>query len=61
MLSGGGLPAFEVVGLPDAAAKEARERVRAAMKWCVKDHDEKAIMRDGRVSWASCLVYEPPG
>ena len=27
-----GLPAFEVVGLPDAAVKEARERVRAAIK-----------------------------
>ena len=27
-----GLPAFEVVGLPDAAVKEARERVRAAAK-----------------------------
>ena len=33
MLSGG-LPAFDVVGLPDAAVKEARERVRAAMKNC---------------------------
>ena len=27
-----GLPGFEVVGLPDAAVKEARERVRAAAK-----------------------------
>ena len=27
-----GLPAFEIVGLPDAAVKEARERVRAAIK-----------------------------
>ena len=27
-----GLPSFEVVGLPDAAVKEARERVRAAIK-----------------------------
>ena len=27
-----GLPAFEVVGLPDMAVKEARERVRAAIK-----------------------------
>src|ERR671938_30345 len=26
-----GLPAFTVVGLPDAAVREARERVRAAM------------------------------
>ena len=27
-----GLPGFEIVGLPDAAVKEARERVRAAIK-----------------------------
>ena len=27
-----GLPGFEVVGLPDAAVKEARDRVRAAAK-----------------------------
>ena len=30
----GGLPAFSVVGLPDAAVSEARERVRAAIKNC---------------------------
>ena len=30
----GGLPAFDLVGLPDAAVKEARERVRAAIKNC---------------------------
>jgi len=30
----GGLPAFDVVGLPDAAVKEARERVRSAIKGC---------------------------
>lgn len=29
-----GMPAFDVVGLPDAAVKESRERVRAAMKNC---------------------------
>ena len=28
----GGLPGFEIVGLPDAAVKESRERVRAAIK-----------------------------
>lgn len=28
----GGLPSFDVVGLPDAAVRESRERVRAAMK-----------------------------
>ena len=31
---GTGLPAFELVGLPDASVKEARERVRAAIKNC---------------------------
>ena len=30
----GGLPSFDVVGLPDAAVRESRERVRAAMKNC---------------------------
>ena len=30
----GGLPAFTIVGLPDAAVSEARERVRAAIKNC---------------------------
>ena len=27
-----GLPGFEIVGLPDAAIKESRERVRSAIK-----------------------------
>ena len=30
----GGLPAFDVVGLPDAAVRESRERVRASIKNC---------------------------
>jgi Mg chelatase-related protein len=30
----GGLPAFDIVGLPDTAVKEARDRVRAAAKNC---------------------------
>ena len=30
----GGLPNFDIVGLPDAAVKEARERVRSAIKNC---------------------------
>ena len=30
----GGLPAFDIVGLGDTAVKEARERVRAAVKTC---------------------------
>ncbi len=29
-----GMPAFEIVGLPDAAVKESRDRVRAAIKNC---------------------------
>ena len=28
----GGVPMFEIVGLPDASVKESRERVRAALK-----------------------------
>ena len=31
-ISLGHLPSFEIVGLPDAAVKEARDRVRAALK-----------------------------
>ncbi len=30
----GGLPAFDIVGLPDATVKESRDRVRAAIKNC---------------------------
>ena len=30
----GGMPAFDVVGLPDTAVKESRDRVRAAIKNC---------------------------
>lgn len=30
----GGLPQFDIVGLPDAAVREARERVRASVKNC---------------------------
>ena len=29
-----GIPAFDVVGLPDAAVKESRERVKSAMRNC---------------------------
>jgi magnesium chelatase family protein len=31
---GGGLPRFDVVGLPDASVSESRDRVRSAMKNC---------------------------
>ena len=30
----GGMPRFDLVGLPDAAVKESRERVRASIKNC---------------------------
>ena len=30
----GGLPAFDIVGLPDASVREARDRVRSAIKNC---------------------------
>lgn len=33
----GGLPTFDVVGLPDASVREARDRVRAAIKNCGYD------------------------
>jgi magnesium chelatase family protein len=29
-----GLPSFQIVGLPDTAVQEAKERVRAAVKNC---------------------------
>ena len=29
-----GLPNFEIVGLPDAAVRESRDRVKAAIKNC---------------------------
>ena len=30
----GGLPAFDIVGLPDASVRESRDRVRSAIKNC---------------------------
>ena len=33
-IANGMMPAFEIVGLPDAAVKESKERIRAAMKTC---------------------------
>src|SRR5690348_14058871 len=38
-----GLPAFTIVGLPDEAVKEARERVRAALKNSGADFPAKRI------------------
>ena len=39
-----GLPAFSVVGLPDAAVREARERVRAAIANCGFDFPLRRIV-----------------
>jgi len=39
-----GLPAFNVVGLPDAAVREARERVRAALSNCGFDFPLRRIV-----------------
>lgn len=39
-----GLPDFTVVGLPDAAVRESRERVRAAMKNCGFDYPVRRIV-----------------
>ena len=38
-----GMPAFDIVGLPDAAVKESKERVRTAMKNCNMDFPTKRI------------------
>jgi len=38
-----GLPAFEIVGLPDNAVRESRERVRAAIKSCGADFPARRI------------------
>ncbi len=38
-----GLPSFAMVGLPDAAVREARERVRAAMDNCGFDFPQRRI------------------
>jgi magnesium chelatase family protein len=39
-----GLPAFSVVGLPDVAVREARERVRAALANCGFDFPQQRIV-----------------
>ncbi len=39
---GGGFPGFDIVGLPDVAVKEARDRVRAAIKnSCLLFHEHR--------------------
>ena len=39
----GGLPQFDVVGLPDASVKESRDRVRAAIKNCGFEFPQRRI------------------
>jgi len=39
----GGLPQFDVVGLPDASVKEARDRVRAAVRNCGYEFPQRRI------------------
>ena len=39
----GGLPQFDVVGLPDASVKESRDRVRAAVKNCGFEFPQRRI------------------
>ncbi len=41
---GPGLPAFTIVGLPDAAVQEARERVRCAVRACGFDWPNKRVV-----------------
>ncbi|MGH9442790.1 MAG: YifB family Mg chelatase-like AAA ATPase [Thermoanaerobaculia bacterium] len=38
-----GLPTFSIVGLPDAAVRESRERVRAAVRNCGYDFPPRAV------------------
>ena len=39
----GGLPSFDVVGLPDASVKESRNRVKSALKNCEFDFPTNKI------------------
>lgn len=39
----GGLPRFDIVGLPDASVKESQDRVRAALKNCGFEFPQKRI------------------
>ena len=39
----GGLPAFDIVGLPDAAVRESRDRIRSAIKNCGFDFPMRRI------------------
>ena len=52
-----GLPGFEIVGLPDAAVKEARERVRAAVKYFREEYGPDEISAE--ISRAESLRFAP--
>jgi magnesium chelatase family protein len=41
---GPGLPAFILVGLPDAAISESRERVKAALRNCLFDFPARKVV-----------------
>ena len=45
-----GLPAFELVGLADAAVKESKERVRSAVKNSARKFPDRKITVNPRIS-----------
>ena len=45
-----GLPAFDIVGLPDAAVKEAKERIRSAIK--NTRSEERRVGKECRSRWS---------
>ena len=53
-----GLPTFSIVGLPDTAVREARERVRAAVR---NSGFEMPVRRIGLVIAARKSAARPPG
>lgn len=62
-IASGGLPNFLVVGLPDDAVKEARERVRAALKNSGHGLSEQASTRLLRIAFSTrvCFGHWPKG
>ena len=51
----GGLPGFDVVGLPGSAVRESRDRVRAALKNCGFDYPVSRItinLAPARLCWS---------
>jgi len=59
---GPGLPAFTIVGLPDATVQEAKERVRAAVKNSVADSrsGRSPLTSRPRISRKKGPAYDPP-